>query len=291
MVEPSPSRQATLGAAFELAGRGLHTNGRVRVRVEPAPPGHGVVFHRRLRHGRTAVVPALWTRRVSRPLCTALQSEDGVLVRTVEHLLASLSALQVDNARVELDAEELPIFDGGAAPWCEAIASAGRVEQEARRQVVRLREPLEVVDGRRRLRIEPAPHLAIACALQLARFPPMRWDGPITPESFVQELAPARSFGRLKWALPAKLYSYATGRPVLRGAHLGSTAAIWGGRVIGGMRVPDEPVRHRVLDLVGDLSLAGRPVVGRLQGEHVGHELNHALVAKLMSTPSAWELT
>jgi UDP-3-O-[3-hydroxymyristoyl] N-acetylglucosamine deacetylase len=118
----------------------------------------------------------------------------------------------------------------------------------------------------------------------------MRWDGAITPESFVRDLAPSRSFGRLKWALPAKLYAYVTGRPVLRGASLSTTAAIVGGRIIGGMRVPDEPVRHRILDLVGDLSFAGHPILGRVTAAHTGHELNHALVAKLMCDGSAWEL-
>ena len=285
---PLPRLQGTLGRAFALAGRGLHTNGRVRVAVSPAPPGHGIVF---ARTNRATQAPADWRRRAPQPLCTALRCEDGVsLVRTVEHLLSALSALQVDNARVELDAEELPIFDGSASPWCDAIAAAGRVEQPGTvRTYLRVLAPVEVADGGRRLAIAPAPRLELDGALRLSHFPPMRWEGPVTPGTYARELAPARSFGRVKWALPAKLWSHVTGRPLLRGATPRTVAAVVGGGVIGGLRFPDEFVRHRLLDLVGDLALLGAPVLGRLTGRDIGHELNHALAARLMQTPGAWE--
>ena len=285
---PLPPLQATLARAFTLGGRGLHTNGRVRVTVFPAPGGHGVVF---VRTDRATQAPADWRRRVSQPLCTALGCDDGVsLVRTVEHLLSALSALCIDNARVELDAEELPILDGSASPWCAAIASAGRVEQPgAPRTYLRVLAPVEVSDGGRRLAIAPAGRLELDGALKLSRFPPMRWSGAVTPQSYVRELAAARSFGRVKWALPAKLWSHATGRPLLRGATPRTVAAVVGGGVIGGMRWPDEFVRHRLLDLVGDLALLGAPVLGRLTGRDIGHELNHALAAELMRSPWAWE--
>jgi UDP-3-O-[3-hydroxymyristoyl] N-acetylglucosamine deacetylase len=243
-----------------------------------------------LQNGRLVTVPALWQARVSQPLCTALQVPDGTLVRTVEHLLAALSALAIDNARVEIDAEELPIFDGSATPWCEAIRKAGRIDLAMLRTMIRVLRTVEVRDGRRSLQIQPAAQLSIAASLSLAHCGEMRWEGAITSESFMRDLAPSRSFGRLKWALPAKLYAYVAGRPVLRGANLSTTAAIFGSRVIGGMRVPEEPVRHRILDLVGDLSLAGHPILGHITAAHTGHELNHALVAKLMRDPFAWEL-
>jgi UDP-3-O-[3-hydroxymyristoyl] N-acetylglucosamine deacetylase len=286
---PAFAREATLATAFELSGRGLHTARHAVVRVSPAQAGSGILFQRRLRNGRVISVPALWHRRISQPLCTALQDSDGLLIRTVEHLLASLSALRIDNALVELDAEELPIFNGSASPWCEAIARAGRVELPVPRTVIRVLRDVEVRDGRRSLRIEPADRLSIAGRLALAHFGEMSWEGPITPERFTHELAPSRSFGRLKWALPAKLYALVTGRPVLRGASFSTTAAIYGGRIIGGMTVPDEPVRHRIMDLVGDLSLAGHLILGHVTAAHTGHELNHALVARLMGDPSAWE--
>ena len=287
---PRPARQATLAGSFTRSGRGLHTARFATVRVSPAEPGAGVVFRRTLRGGGVASVPASWRCRVSQPLCTALKAPDGSLVRTVEHLLASLGALAIDNALVEIDSEELPIFDGSATPWCEAIREAGRVEQDAPRRYIRVLREVAFEDGRRSLSIAPAEQLAIAARLSLSHFGEMAWEGAITPESFERELAPSRSFGRLKWALPAKIYGFVTRKPLLRGANFKTTAAIVGGRVVGGMRLPAEPVRHRIMDLVGDLSLAGHPILGKLTGAHIGHEVNHALVAKLMREEGAWEL-
>ncbi len=283
-------RQATLAASFTLRGFGLHTGGRVAVTVAPAPDRHGIVFRRTLRDGRTVDVPASWRLRETQPLCTALRSPDGPLIRTVEHLLAALSAYRIDNALVSLDAEELPIFDGSALPWCEALNTSGRAEGGAARQAIRVLRRVEVRDGHRSLSVEPADALHISGSLALAHFPAMHWSGTVTPESFTAELAPSRSFGRLKWAVPAKIYGHVMRKPLLRGATLASTAGIVGGRVIGGMTVPDEPVRHRMLDLVGDLALAGHPVFGRIEAAHTGHELNHALVAALMNDAAAWEL-
>lgn len=285
-----PARQATLAAAFERTGPGLHTGRRAQVRVSPAAAGAGILFRRTLKNGCRADVPALWRYRESQPLCTALRSADGVLVRTVEHLMAALSAHRIDNALVELDAEELPIFDGSALPWCAGIRQAGRVEQDAPRRAVRVLRPVEVRVGERSLRVEPCGVLRISAHLALARFPAMDWTGPVDPDTFDRDLAPSRSFGRLKWAVPLKLYSFVTGKPVLRGANLRTTAGILGSRVVGGMSVPDEPVRHRALDLVGDLALIGHPLLGHVTAAHTGHELNHALVAKLMAEAGAWDL-
>ncbi|WP_336486869.1 UDP-3-O-acyl-N-acetylglucosamine deacetylase [Methylobacterium nigriterrae] len=282
--------QSTLAAAFNCSGRGLHTGRHANVRVSPAAADLGIVFRRLLRPGAAVTIPALWQARVPQPLCTALQGPDGTLVRTVEHLLAALNALEIDNALVEIDAEELPIFDGSAMPWCDKIEEAGRIRSTASRRMIRVRRPIEVRDGRRSLRIEPAETLSIAARLSLAHWGELQWEGVITPESFVRDIAPSRSFGRLKWALPAKIYAALSGRPLLRGANLSTTAAIVGSRVIGGMRVPDEPVRHRILDLIGDLSLAGHGILGHVSAAHTGHELNHALVAQLMRDPSAWDL-
>ncbi|MEA1835103.1 UDP-3-O-acyl-N-acetylglucosamine deacetylase [Methylobacterium durans] len=288
-AETAP-RQATLAGAVTRSGRGLHTNRFATVRVVPAEAGTGIVFRRRMPDGAVASVPALWQYQVTQPLCTALQAPEGPLVRTVEHLLAALSAFAIDNAVVEIDAEELPIFDGSALPWCAAIREAGRAVLDAPRRRIRVRRHVEVRDGRRALSIAPADALVVEAELALAHLGAMRWEGRIGPDTFEGALAPARSFGRLKWALPLKLYAYATGRPILRGARFGTTAAIVGGRVVGGMRGPAEPVRHRVLDLVGDLSLAGHPILGHVRAAHTGHVLNHALVAKLMRDPSAWDL-
>lgn len=287
---PPAGFRATLAAAFSRSGRGLHTGRNATVRVGPAPGGHGIVFRRTLPDGRTVDVPALWHLRERQPLCTALRSPDGPLIRTVEHLLAALSACRIDDALIEIDAEELPIFDGSAVPWCTAIRAAGRADLAVPRRSIRVRVPVEVVDGRRSLRVEPGPGLHVSAHIALAHFGPLDWSGPITPDGFLAEIAPARSFGRYRRAMLGRAYGFVTRKPFLQGCGAASAAMIVRGRIVGGARMPDEPVRHRVLDLVGDLALAGHPIHGRLTAAHTGHELNHALVAKLMADTAAWEL-
>lgn len=271
-------------------GRGLHTGRRARVTVAPASADEGVFFLRDRRGARQERIPALWSHAVRRPLCTALAIGDGPPLLTVEHLLAALSALRIDNVAVTVEGDELPIFDGSALPWCTALRAAGRTEQASRRRCIRLLRPLEVVRGHRSVKLEPAERLSLDVAIALHKFGPLAWVGEVTPERFVDEVAPARSFGRLRWALPLKLYGLLKREPLLRGAHLGTTAVLWGGRVIGGMRVPDEPVRHRALDIIGDLSLIGHPVLAKVTARHTGHDLNAAMVAKLAAEPDAWEI-
>lgn len=286
---PATRLQATLALPFERSGCSLHSGRHATVRVSPAPADHGIVFRRRLKDGRVVDVPALWQYRESQPLSSALRRQ-GILVRTIEHLLASLSALRIDNVLAEIDADELPIFDGSATPWCEAIRAAGRSEQPQRCRPIRVLRAVSVTNGRRHLRIEPGTGLHITGHIELAHIGPVDWSGAITPETFEREIAPSRSFGRYVRAMAGRAYGYATGRDFLQGVSTRSAALLVRDRVLGGMRVPGEPVRHRVLDLVGDLALIGHPVQGHVTALHTGHELNHALVAALMQDQAAWEL-
>ncbi|MCJ2066167.1 UDP-3-O-acyl-N-acetylglucosamine deacetylase [Methylobacterium sp. J-088] len=282
-------QQDTLALPFERSGRSLHSGRYATVRVCPAPVGHGIVFRRRLKDGRTIDVPALWQYRESQPLSLALRRE-GILVRTIEHLLASLSALQIDNALVEIDADELPIFDGSATPWCEAIRAAGRREQPHGCRAIRVPRAVSVRSGRRHIRIEPGTGLHVTGHIELAYIGGLDWSGAITPETFEREIAPSRSFGRYVRAMAGRAFGYVTGRDFLQGVSTASAALLIRDRVLGGLRIPDEPVRHRVLDLVGDLALTGHWVEGKVTACHTGHELNHALVAALMLDRAAWEL-
>lgn len=287
--KPAGRCQATLADAFERSGRSLHSGRFATVRVCPAPAGHGIVFRRRLKTGGTIDVPALWRYREPQPLSSALRRE-GVLVRTIEHLMASLHALRIDNVLAEIDEDELPIFDGSASPWCAAIRGVGRAEQPFPCRVIRMRRLVAVEDGRRRLQIEPGAGLHITGHVSLAHFGSIDWSGAITPETFERQIAPSRSFGRYFRAMAGRAYGLVTGTDFLQGVTPRSAALLMGGRVLGGMRVPGEPVRHRILDLVGDLALAGHPVEGRVAAFHTGHELNHALVGALMRDATAWEL-
>jgi UDP-3-O-[3-hydroxymyristoyl] N-acetylglucosamine deacetylase len=266
------------------------------VRIVPgdANSPHGIVF-RRIEAGRVlaelAVSPAL---RRAQPLCTMLEAADGVRVRTIEHLLASLLTCEIDRATVENRHLFRIQFDGSAQPWIDAIRACGRIELPQAKRFIRVLRAVTITDGagtrdERSISIEPSDAYEMAVRNDLKGFGELRWDGAVTPASFAGEIAPSRSYGRVKWAIPAILAGYVRGMPILRGARLSCTAAIVGNRVLGGMRVPDEFVRHRVLDLVGDMAMAGAPLLGRVSALRPSHEMNYRLVAKLLATSDAWE--
>ncbi|KVK74555.1 UDP-3-O-acyl N-acetylglycosamine deacetylase [Burkholderia sp. MSMB1498] len=288
--------EGTLARELAFGGHGLHTGRRVRVRILPArgrERERGIAF-RRMKDGRElatlAADPAL---RRAQPLCTMLCNADGVGVRTVEHLLASLLACEIDHAIVELDAEEVPILDGSARPWIDALRACGRTALPAPKRFIRVLRTVTVTDGdgtaRREMRIEPATRYELSVRNDLKGFGDMQWSGVLTPAVFAAEIAPSRSYGRVKWAIPAIVAGYLRGVPILRGARPSCTASIVGSRVVGGLRQPDEFVRHRVLDLIGDLALAGAPLLGRISAFRPSHEMNFRLVEKLLSTTNAWE--
>ncbi|MET3621171.1 UDP-3-O-[3-hydroxymyristoyl] N-acetylglucosamine deacetylase [Burkholderia ambifaria] len=287
--------EGTLARPLALSGHGLHTGRRVQVRIQPMTPAggrRGIVF-RRMRKGRELGVlkvdPAL---RRAQPLCTMLRNADGVGVRTIEHLLASLLACEIDHAVVELDAEEVPILDGSAAPWVDAIRACGRIALDTPKRFIRVLRPVVVADGtgdqRREMRIEPAARYELSVRNDLRGFGDMHWDGVLTPETFATEIAPSRSYGRVKWAVPAIIAGYVRGVPILRGARPSCTASIVGNRVLGGMRLPEEFVRHRVLDLIGDLALAGAPLLARVSALRPSHETNFRLIDALLADTDAW---
>ncbi|CAB3782068.1 UDP-3-O-acyl N-acetylglycosamine deacetylase [Pararobbsia alpina] len=290
------THEGTLARELQLEGHGLHTGRKVRVRILPADPrttSSGIVF-RRVRAGKVlAEIPVdPWLRR-GQPLCTMLQAPNGMGVRTVEHLLASLLTCEIDHAVVELDAEEVPILDGSAMPWIDAIRACGRVALPRAKRFIRVLREVTVTTGEgsqlHQLTIEPAGHYEVSVSNNLKGFGDLHWEGAITPDTFALQIASSRSYGRLKWAVPAIVAGYLRGTPILRGARPSCTATIVGKGVWGGLRTPDEFVRHRVLDLVGDMAMAGAPLLGRVTALRPSHEMNFRLVSKLLATPDAWE--
>ncbi|HYF08487.1 MAG TPA: UDP-3-O-acyl-N-acetylglucosamine deacetylase [Acetobacteraceae bacterium] len=288
-----PARRATLAAPSAAAeGIGLNTGRRARLVLHPASAGSGIRFRWRASPAApTLEVAALAARACAAPFCTALTlGSDAPLLRTPEHLLAALSACGVDDALVEIEgAPEVPILDGSALPWCRLIAAAGIAEQGERRRILALRRPVELVQEGRFIRAEPATELAFDVSLDLAGWGALRWSGTPTGEGFVSDLTPARSFGRLRWALPLALLARLSRRPVLRGARLSNTAPLVGGTILGGARLPDEPVRHRALDLLGDLALLGMPLHAHVTARRPSHALNQAFVQHLLAQADAVE--
>lgn len=287
-------REATLARELLLSGRGLHTGRKVHVRILPRTglkKDRGILF-RRIAKGETiAEVQTAYGPWRKQPMCSSLRSKNGVLFRTVEHLLASLLLCEIDHAIVEMDAEELPILDGGALRWCRAIHDCGRLEQAKFKRFIKITKSFEYIFGEASsYRIEPAPEYRIDCTVNIRGFAPMAWSGQLTPSSFISEIAPARSYGHLLGALPAVVFGYLSNRPILRGARFSSVAAIFNNKVLGGMLLPDEFARHRVLDMAGDFAIAGAPLLGRVQVVQPSHRRNQKFMRTfLKENKDSWE--
>ena len=257
---------------------GLHTGKPVQLTLHPARAGSGIVFVRTdISH--PIEIPATQTSLVRTHLATTLGRGD-VCVDTVEHLLAAFYGLGIDNARVEIDGPEIPGMDGSAASFASLIRSAGAYEQSALRRVMRVRRPLEIRDGDRWLRVEPHRGLKVSYEIDFAHPLIGRQvlrDFAVGEESFEREIAPARTFGFV-----AEVQAlWRAGRA--RGASLDNTLVLDASRVLnrGGLRFADEFVRHKVLDLLGDLALLGARLEGHVRVRRGGHALHQRLVAKL----------
>jgi UDP-3-O-[3-hydroxymyristoyl] N-acetylglucosamine deacetylase len=248
------------------------------VRLLPAPEDAGIAIVRAL-DGRRVEIPVRPDLVVATERATTL-ARDGACAATVEHLLAALYGLGVDNLRAELDGPELPALDGSAAPWVELLRHAGLRDQAAARRALALGRELEVREGERWIRAEPADRLAVAYAIDYAHPAVGRQELAIDgddPERFAREIAPARTFGFTSELRDLERAGLA------RGGSLASAVLLDERGVVNpeGLRFPDELVRHKVLDLYGDLALLGRRLRARVRVERGGHRLHQALVAAL----------
>ncbi len=278
--------QQTLREPVVLEGPGLHTGRPIRVRIAPAPAGHGVRFVR-VDRSPAVEIPALSRFVVDTQLATVL-GVPGARISTVEHCLAALAGLGVTNARVEVDGPELPILDGSALPYVEAFQRAGLRRQGRLREVLRVRKPLRVSDGDKYCILRPGRAFRITYTIDFGgRFPgPQHFFLDLTPEAFCSELAAARTFGFLEEVEFLRRNGKALG------GSMDNAIVLHEGRVLNpdGLRMPDELVRHKILDAVGDLALVGWPVQGHLIVHKGGHGLHDLLVKLLLSRPDAWTL-
>jgi UDP-3-O-[3-hydroxymyristoyl] N-acetylglucosamine deacetylase len=282
----SAAYQHTLAAPAIIAGVGVHTGQRVRLSIRPAPADTGIVFIRTDIHDRDNRVRAHGEAVVETRMETVIGNVAGVTVATIEHLSASLSALGIDNATIELDGPETPIMDGSAEPFVQLLDQAGRRIQDAPRRYIEILETVEVVEGEKRAALTPADRfeLAFEIAFPSAAIGRQVIDLAIDEDSFRTELAPARTFGFLQEVEALRVAGLA------RGGSMENAVVIDADRVLNpeGLRWPDEFVRHKALDAVGDLSLLGAPLLGRFEGRYAGHGINNALVRALLARPRAW---
>jgi UDP-3-O-[3-hydroxymyristoyl] N-acetylglucosamine deacetylase len=271
------------------AGIGVHTGAHVRMALTAAAPDTGIVFIRSDVRGVDNVVRAHADSTSETRNCTTIRNAAGVEVSTIEHLMAACAGLGVDNLTVEIDGPELPILDGSSAPFVQTLLNAGLKVQRAPRRLLRILEPVEVRMGQKTAALLPSDEfdgLDLDVTIRFAdpAIGVQRRRVALTPERFLGEIAGARTFGFM--ADVDAMRASGLGR----GASMDNTLVVDAGRVVNpeGLRFEDEFVRHKMLDAIGDLAMAGSAICGRFVADQPGHALNARLVRALLDTPEAW---
>ena len=280
--------QTTLRSIARFKGVGLHSGTSVTLAVHPARAGSGIVFERLDMPPSLRRIPVCADNLIEASLCTQLGNAHGVTVSTIEHLMAALAGCGIHNARITLDGPEVPILDGSARPFVARFLAVGLRQLGVPLKVIRVLRPVEVQMGAAMARLEPARMLSIAFEID---FPADAAIGRQTKDlemcngAFVRELSDSRTFCR-----QADVEAMRASGLALGGSY--ENAVVFeGARVLspGGLRHADEPVRHKMLDAMGDLAVAGAPILGRYIGRKAGHSLTGRLVKALLSTPQAFE--
>ena len=276
--------ETTTVEPVETTGVGLHSGQDVSLRMLPASSGSGIVFVRT--DLDSFEIPADW-RHVARVSYATSLMHKGVLLSTTEHLLSALYAVGIDNARIEIDNLEVPILDGSALPFVELLRGAGIKQLRRHRRYLRIVRRVEIVEGDKRIAIEPAEEFQITCRTDYGHplAGPEEVELCVAADDYARLIAPARTFG-----FEADLEAMRD-MGLIRGAGLDNAVCFSPDGMLnpGGLRFPDECCRHKLLDLVGDLALLGRPLLGRVTVERGGHALHAALVQKVMHDASCYE--
>jgi UDP-3-O-[3-hydroxymyristoyl] N-acetylglucosamine deacetylase len=282
------ARQTTLASEIVVSGKGVHSGAPASLILQPAEADVGIRFVVVKGGDVIAEVPADFRAVTAATLCTVLSGPEGATVATVEHLLAALRGLCIDNAYIEIDSAEVPIMDGSAAPFVQAIDEAGIRELDAPRRFIKVLKPIRVEDGGCWGELLPHSgfHLDVEIDFPTPLIGRQRMTMEMNPGSFRAELSRARTFGFM--ADVKQLW--AAGRAL--GAGLENTVAIGDDRVINpeGLRYPNEFVRHKALDAVGDLALSGAPLLAAYRSKRGGHRLNTLMLQHLFADDSAWTM-
>ncbi len=284
----APAFQHTVRSPALFAGIGVHTGAYTRVAVRFAPADSGILFARTDIKDRDNLIAATGQAVCKTQLGTVIGNDAGVTVSTIEHLMAAFAMLGVDNALVELDGPEMPIMDGSAEPFLRVLDRAGLRAQDTPRAYIEILETVEVRDGDKRATLKPADDFELAFTIQFetAAIGCQSIDLPMNERAFREELANCRTFGFLSDVEALRAAGLA------RGGSMDNCVVIDGDRVLNpeGLRRPDEFVRHKALDAIGDLYLLGGPLLGRFEGVCAGHGLNNAVVRALLTRPEAWRM-
>ncbi len=285
MADSYVYHQRTLAKSASCYGIGVHSGRKVHLNIHPAPINHGIKFKRTdISEGRS--IPALFSRVVDTSLATVI-GQDGCIVSTIEHLMATFSGLSIDNALVELDSYELPIMDGSAGPFTQLIKNAGFKNQSAPRFFFMAKEPIILEENGKSVSIYPGSERRITYTIAFNHplVQTQSFSIDLSGDDFENEIAPARTFGFYHEIEYLKKFGLA------RGGSLDNAIVLDREKILnpGGLRYPDEFVRHKILDCIGDFSLLGMPIMGHIKVYKSGHAFNHEFLKEFLMRKGSWE--
>ena len=278
-------KQRTLAKTVSCSGIGVHSGKNVNLTLKPAPINYGIKFIRTDLPDSPSI-PACFSMVVDTSLATVI-GYNGFIVSTIEHLMAAFAGLSIDNVSVELDSYEMPIMDGSAEPFTRLLKEAGIEELNAHRYYFVVKEPIELNQDGKSVGIYPSPDLKITCTIEYDHplINKQTFSTKITERVFEKEICSARTFGFLHEIEYLRQYGFA------KGGSLDNVVVIDKGSILNqdGLRFPDEFVRHKLLDCIGDFSLLGLPILGHIVLNKTGHAFNHAFIEKFFSNKESWE--
>ncbi len=277
--------QRTVAKPVFCSGVGVHSGKKVNLTIKPAPLNHGIKF-KRTDLPNSACISARFNMVVDTSLATVI-GYDGFIVSTIEHLMASFSGLSIDNALVEIDAYEVPIMDGSAGPFTSAILRTGITEQIGPKYFFVVKKPIEIKEGDKSVGMYPSSTFKISCTISFDH-PLIKYQSytiNVSDEVFKKDICSARTFGFLNEIEYLKSYGFA------KGGSLDNAVVIDKDSIInsGGLRYPNEFVRHKILDCIGDFSLLGLPIIGHVILNKSGHSFNHAFLREFINQKESWE--
>ena len=279
-------RQKTLKSSIGCSGIGLHSGRKVSMTLSPAEAGTGIVFRRTDIGGDAGIIQASWKNIVDTRMASTIGNDDGARISTIEHLMAALAGCGVDNAIVEIDGPEVPVMDGSAAPFVFLVECAGLHHQDAPRRAIRIDRTVAVGDSKKSLTLTPDETFSVSFEIDFdsSAVARQRLSLKLVNGTFKTDIARARTFGFAHEVDALREAGLA------RGGSLDNSVVISDGGVLNGdgLRYDDEFVRHKILDCVGDLYLAGAPIIGSVDAVRSGHALNHRLLVELFANDDAW---
>ncbi|MDI1228191.1 MAG: UDP-3-O-acyl-N-acetylglucosamine deacetylase [bacterium] len=280
--------QHTILNAFTVTGVGVHSGATANMTVKPADASAGITFIRTDVTDKNNVIPARWNAVVDTKLCTVLANKSGVTISTIEHLMSAFAALGIDNATVEIDGPEIPIMDGSAVQFVQAIDKAGLLRQKSRRHVLRVLKTVSYQEGEKEVFLSPADgqFFGFEISFHNALIGRQKFTHALKEEAYRGDIAAARTFGFLHEVEALRKMGLA------RGGSLDNAIVIDGDKVLneGGLRFKNEFVRHKILDAIGDIYLMGVQLIGHYHGVKAGHAMNNKILHVLFSQPDAFEI-